>query len=211
MAPYRRVIECTAYCSCGYCCKWEWGLKLPGSFYVGVVPGWMPLRIKRRKKGWVDSPIPLFAKYWTDTTLKGGPYHGFTANGRYPAQSRPPILSPLSLSQIQKIPGRLLLFPWRLLPRHGTIAADTAHYPFGTQMFIPGYGWGIVDDKGSAIRGATRIDLYHYSHNEALHWGRRRVNVLVVPPGESVVDLLHVPKPFKFLLKGLNWARRLLV
>ncbi|CAI5520226.1 unnamed protein product [Closterium sp. Naga37s-1] len=159
----------------------------------------MPLRLRRRKKGWVDSPIPLFAKYWTDTTLKGGPYHGFTANGRYPAQSRPPILSPLSLSQFQKIPGRLLLFPWRLLPRHGTIAADTAHYPFGTQMFIPGYGWGIVDDKGSAIRGATRIDLYHYSHNEALHWGRRRVNVLVVPPGESVRGRLELSSGIELL------------
>lgn len=42
----------------------------------------------------------------------------------------------------QNLPARLLFFPWRLLPRHGTIAADTTYYPFGTRMFVPGYGWG---------------------------------------------------------------------
>ncbi len=57
-------------------------------------------------------------------------------------QARPPILSSLSLMQYQKLPGRLLFFPWRLFPRHGSIAADTDFYPFGTRMFVPGYGWG---------------------------------------------------------------------
>eukprot|EP00270_Netrium_digitus_P018495 TRINITY_DN7054_c0_g1_i2.p1 TRINITY_DN7054_c0_g1~~TRINITY_DN7054_c0_g1_i2.p1 ORF type:complete len:165 (-),score=20.23 TRINITY_DN7054_c0_g1_i2:239-733(-) len=164
MAPYRKLIECTAYC-----------------------------------------------RYWTDTSLLGVPYIGLTANGNYPSQARPPILSPLSLSQYRKIPGRVLLFPWRLLPKNGTIAADVVHYPFGTKMYIPGYGWGVVDDKGSAIKGLTRIDLYHYSHAEALQWGRRQVNVLVVPPGESVMDMLRLPRPIKFILKKLDWMRRLIV
>ena len=57
-------------------------------------------------------------------------------------QARPPLFSKLSLMNYQNFPARLLFFPWRLLPRHGTIAANTTYYPFGTRMFVPGYGWG---------------------------------------------------------------------
>jgi 3D (Asp-Asp-Asp) domain-containing protein len=34
----------------------------------------------------------------------------------------------------------------------GTIAADTRYYPYGTVMKIPGYGKGVVEDTGSAIK-----------------------------------------------------------
>jgi 3D (Asp-Asp-Asp) domain-containing protein len=37
---------------------------------------------------------------------------------------------------------------------------DAEHYPFGTIMDIPGYGRGIVEDRGSAIKGPNRIDLF---------------------------------------------------
>lgn len=62
--------------------------------------------------------------------------------------------------------------------KKGTIAADTRLYPFGTIMHVPGYGWGEVHDKGSAIKG-DRIDLFFSSHKKALEWGRRKVNVRV--------------------------------
>ncbi|MFU8780890.1 MAG: hypothetical protein ACNA71_07680, partial [Kiritimatiellia bacterium] len=32
--------------------------------------------------------------------------------------------------------------------RRGTIAADTRLYPFGTIMYIEGYGYGRVEDRG---------------------------------------------------------------
>ncbi|KAH9551443.1 hypothetical protein CY35_09G016200 [Sphagnum magellanicum] len=108
----------------------------------------MPIRLRHRKKGNLDNAkLPIFSKlpigrFWTATTQNGSPYYGLTSNGRFPAQARPPILSSLSLMQYQKLPGRLLFFPWRLFPRHGSIAADTDFYPFGTRMFVPGYGWG---------------------------------------------------------------------
>ena len=60
----------------------------------------------------------------------------------------------------------------------GTIAADTRHYPFGTIMRVPGYGWGEVRDRGSAIQG-NRIDVFFPSHKKALEWGRRKVEVEV--------------------------------
>lgn len=62
--------------------------------------------------------------------------------------------------------------------RPGTLAADTRRYPFGTVMYIPGYGYGKVEDRGSAIKG-NKIDLFFKSHKEALHWGRRHVEVTV--------------------------------
>ena len=56
----------------------------------------------------------------------------------------------------------------------GTIAADTAYYPFGTIMHVPGYGYGRVEDRGSAIKGPNRIDIFFDSRKDALEWGRRR-------------------------------------
>lgn len=62
--------------------------------------------------------------------------------------------------------------------RKGTIAADTSRYPFGTVMFVEGYGYGIVEDRGGAIRG-DRLDLFFPSHGAALQWGRRVLPVTV--------------------------------
>ena len=63
----------------------------------------------------------------------------------------------------------------------GTIAADTGHYPFGTIMYVPGYGWGRVEDIGGAIKG-KHIDLYFSSHKKALKWGRQWREVKVYKP-----------------------------
>ena len=62
--------------------------------------------------------------------------------------------------------------------RPGTIAADTDLFPFGTVMHVPGYGYGVVEDRGGAIRG-RRIDLFFRRHQEALEWGRRTIEVRV--------------------------------
>lgn len=63
--------------------------------------------------------------------------------------------------------------------RQGTIAADTRYYPFGTVLYVPGYGYGRVEDRGGAIKGPQRVDLFFESHQDALEWGRRRVRVQV--------------------------------
>ena len=47
----------------------------------------------------------------------------------------------------------------------------------GTRMYVPGYGWGVIEDRGGAIRGANRLDLYFDSHDNALDWGRKTVEV----------------------------------
>ena len=63
--------------------------------------------------------------------------------------------------------------------KKGVIAADTAQYPFGTVMYVPGYGYGVVHDRGGAIRGARHIDLFMSSHRQAKRWGRRTLTVIV--------------------------------
>lgn len=63
----------------------------------------------------------------------------------------------------------------------GTIAADTTRYPFGTIMYVPGYGYGRVEDRGSAIKG-DHIDLFFKTHKQALRWGKQTVNVQVWKP-----------------------------
>ena len=64
------------------------------------------------------------------------------------------------------------------MARPGTIAADTRKYPFGTVMFVKGYGYGRVEDRGGSIKG-DRIDLYFNSHRQALEWGRKKVRVKI--------------------------------
>lgn len=75
------------------------------------------------------------------------------------------------------IPFRLIFFPWLLMPKDGTIAADTKFYSFDTRMYVPAYGWGVVKDRGSAIKGPNRIDIYFDSHRKALDWGRKKVDI----------------------------------
>jgi len=62
--------------------------------------------------------------------------------------------------------------------RPGTIAADPKVLPFGTILYVPGYGYGRVEDTGGAIKG-NRIDLYYDRHGDALQWGRRTLRVHV--------------------------------
>ncbi|OXM86631.1 3D domain-containing protein [Paenibacillus rigui] len=68
-----------------------------------------------------------------------------------------------------------------------TIAADPSVFPIGTVLYIPGYGYGIVADTGSAIKG-KRIDLYFETKDQVYReWGKKTVNVLVVKKGEGKI------------------------
>ncbi|MDA0321131.1 MAG: 3D domain-containing protein [Verrucomicrobia bacterium] len=68
--------------------------------------------------------------------------------------------------------------------RVGTIAADTGVFPFGTIIYVPGYGYGKVEDRGGDIKG-KHIDLYFRSHGQAQEWGRRVKDIKIWPPGEA--------------------------
>ncbi len=66
--------------------------------------------------------------------------------------------------------------------KKGTIAADTRRFPFGTVMYIPGYGYGRVEDRGSSTQG-NRIDLFFKKHKDAIKWGVQTKKVKVWYPG----------------------------
>jgi hypothetical protein len=146
------VIETTGYCGCSQCCGWERG-------------------------NWLFLKLDFWNRYVNYGKYAGRPYTGRTASGTTPTEPQPGFFSLDSLERPWMIPTRLILFPWYFLPEKGTIAADTQYYPFGTRMYIPGYGWGVVEDKGGAIKGPDRIDLFFDSHADAINWGRRKATV----------------------------------
>ena len=148
-----RRMEVTGYCGCGQCCGWERG-------------------------SWKYLKLNFWNKYISRGEHEGEPYSGLTASGTKPHEPRHGLFTLNSLTHPWVIPFRLI-FPWLWFSRDGTLAADTRYYPFGTRMYIDDYGYGIVEDRGSAIAGAHRLDLFFESHSDALHWGRRRMDVRI--------------------------------
>jgi peptidoglycan DL-endopeptidase CwlO len=60
----------------------------------------------------------------------------------------------------------------------GTVAVDTRIFPFGTKMYIPGYGNGVAADTGSAIVGRI-IDVWFPTCEQARAWGRKTLTITV--------------------------------
>lgn len=70
----------------------------------------------------------------------------------------------------------------------GTLAADTSIFPFGTIIFIPGYGYGRVEDRGGDIKG-YHLDLFYRTHGQAAQQGRVKLKVKVwFPAGYTPKD-----------------------
>ena len=68
---------------------------------------------------------------------------------------------------------------------YSTIAADLTVFPLGTILFVPGYGYGVVADTGSAIKG-NRLDLYYETVQDVYdHWGKKTVDVYIVQKGKG--------------------------
>ena len=148
-----RVMEATAYCGCKQCCDWQRG-------------------------SWKFLKLDFWNRYVSEGKDKGNEYTGMTASGTEPSESSHGLFSADSARHPWKIPFRTVC-PWLWFSEDGTIAADTKYYPFGTRMKVPGYGWGTVTDRGGAIKGPDRIDLFFNSHQDALEWGRRKVKVQI--------------------------------
>lgn len=59
--------------------------------------------------------------------------------------------------------------------RPGTCAAGPS-VPFGTQLYIEGYGYATVTDRGGAIRDGM-LDVWFPTYRQAIQWGRKSVRV----------------------------------
>ncbi len=62
---------------------------------------------------------------------------------------------------------------------YSTIAVDPSVIPLGSKIYVEGYGYGIAEDIGGAIKG-NHIDLYYDSSDEMWGWGARNVSIYIV-------------------------------
>lgn len=60
-----------------------------------------------------------------------------------------------------------------------TVAVDPSVIPFGTYLYIEGYGYAVAADKGSAIKG-NEVDIFFNNYDECYNWGRKTVKVTVL-------------------------------
>lgn len=62
---------------------------------------------------------------------------------------------------------------------YSTIAVDPKVIPYGSKLFVEGYGFAIASDTGTAING-NWIDVFFDSYKEACKWSVKYVNVYVL-------------------------------
>ena len=60
-----------------------------------------------------------------------------------------------------------------------TIAVDPTLIPYGSNVYIEGYGWYVAEDCGGGINGNS-IDMLVNTHEEALALGRDNKNVWIL-------------------------------
>ena len=62
---------------------------------------------------------------------------------------------------------------------YGTCAVDPKVIPYGTKLYVEGYGTAIANDCGGAVKGHI-IDLYMKSTKACFQWGRRNKKVYIL-------------------------------
>lgn len=65
-----------------------------------------------------------------------------------------------------------------------TIAVDPTVIPYGSQVYIEGYGWHIAEDCGGAVNG-SHIDIAVSTHEQALSLGTKTGGVWILIPKTS--------------------------
>ncbi|MCE5196008.1 MAG: G5 domain-containing protein [Negativicutes bacterium] len=59
---------------------------------------------------------------------------------------------------------------------YGVVGVDTSRIPFGTRLYVEGYGYAVAGDTGGAI-APNHLDLGFDSHADAVAWAKRNVAV----------------------------------
>ncbi|USG66854.1 3D domain-containing protein [Brevibacillus ruminantium] len=120
----------------------------------------------------IDKADAVLEQYPKVRVVATGYYAGFESTGKHP--THPSYGITYSGVKVRR-------------DEYSTIAADLRVFPLGTVLYIPGYGYGVVADKGGAIRG-HKIDLYFETKQDVYkQWGKKAVDVYVVRRGEGKV------------------------
>ncbi|PLT31878.1 3D domain-containing protein [Peribacillus deserti] len=64
-------------------------------------------------------------------------------------------------------------------PNAKAISVDPRIIPLGSKVYVPGYGYAVAADKGSAVKG-KKIDVFISSKSKAIQWGRKTVKIKVM-------------------------------
>lgn len=65
--------------------------------------------------------------------------------------------------------------------RRGLVAVNKNQIPYGTKLYVPGYGICTASDTGGAMmNGTTLVDVYMDSESECFRFGRRNLSVYVL-------------------------------
>jgi 3D (Asp-Asp-Asp) domain-containing protein len=62
---------------------------------------------------------------------------------------------------------------------YGVVAVDPKFIPYGTRLFIEGYGYAVAGDTGGAIDGYD-VDLGFLTVDECMQWGRKKVKAYIL-------------------------------
>ena len=60
-----------------------------------------------------------------------------------------------------------------------TVSVDPNIIPFGSSLYIEGYGYAVAADKGSAIKG-NEVDVFFNGESDCSNWGRKTVKVTIL-------------------------------
>lgn len=77
----------------------------------------------------------------------------------------------------------------------GMVAVDRRYIPFGTRMYIPGYGFAVAEDTGGGVRGRF-IDLGYDDHNY-VGWSRVVTVYFLtpIPPANQIAWIIPPTLP----------------
>lgn len=116
------------------------------------------------------------------TVLGGYPSMPIATDGKILAYSRKFIARATAYWAVRGV-GRTFTGSGRRAIRnprgYSTIAVDKRLIPYGTKLFVEGYGFAIAADTGSAIIGNT-IDVYFNTRGEACNWAVRHPIVYIL-------------------------------
>lgn len=67
-------------------------------------------------------------------------------------------------------------------PTLGVCAVNPAKIPYGSLLYIPGYGYAIAQDTGAAIRNYSgiAIDVVMETYEDAIKWGVRYLDIQIL-------------------------------
>jgi 3D (Asp-Asp-Asp) domain-containing protein len=69
--------------------------------------------------------------------------------------------------------------------KKGIVAIDTSLIPYGTQLYVPGYGFALAADTGGGVKGRM-IDL-GYSDHDYVSWHQWVKVYFLYPPPANIV------------------------